>query len=103
MITYAKIPRYKAMNVKTVFAIIFSTLFVICPVSSRAQTLTIDPDFTPAVTGGGIRAVAIQPDQKILVGGLFTNIDGTARLRIARINPDGTLDTTFNAATARRT
>jgi|GEM_PF-3152377 len=85
------------MSVKTVFAIIFSILFAICPVSLRAQALTIDPDFTPAVTGGGIRALAIQPDQKILVGGLFTNINGTVRLRIARINPDGNLDTTFNA------
>lgn len=38
----------------------------------------------------------IQPDGKILVGGTFTSYDGTSTTRLARINADGTLDTTFN-------
>jgi len=40
-------------------------------------------------------AVAIQPDGKILVGGNFTQYNGTARNRIVRLNTDGSLDTTF--------
>jgi hypothetical protein len=50
---------------------------------------------------GAILAVAVQPDGKILIGGSFTTLspNGGAtitRNRIARLNPDGTLDTVFN-------
>jgi uncharacterized delta-60 repeat protein len=44
-------------------------------------------------------AVAIQPDGKILVGGNFTQYNGTARNRIVRLNTDGSLDTTFGIGT----
>ena len=44
---------------------------------------------------GPIRSMLVQTDGKILVGGEFTSIDGTARNRIARLNSDGSLDTTF--------
>ena len=44
---------------------------------------------------GPIRSMLVQTDGKILVGGEFTSINGTARNRIARLNSDGSLDTTF--------
>jgi uncharacterized delta-60 repeat protein len=37
----------------------------------------------------------VQPDGRILIGGDFTTVNGTTRNRIARLNTDGTLDTTF--------
>jgi uncharacterized delta-60 repeat protein len=40
--------------------------------------------------------VAIQPDGKIVVGGEFTKIGGAVRHSIARLNPDGSIDTTFD-------
>src|SRR5438132_3613887 len=43
-----------------------------------------------------VRVVVVQPDGKILIGGDFTTVLGVARSRIARLNPDGTLDTAFN-------
>jgi uncharacterized delta-60 repeat protein len=48
-----------------------------------------------------IRVVVVQPDGKILIGGDFTTLapNGGAvvtRNRIARLNPDGTLDTAFD-------
>ena len=43
-----------------------------------------------------VRAVAVQPDGKILIGGVFTSVLGAARNYIARLNADGTLDTGFN-------
>ncbi|MGW8184634.1 MAG: Ig-like domain-containing protein [Candidatus Moraniibacteriota bacterium] len=46
-----------------------------------------------------IYSTAIQPDGKVLIGGEFTNYDGTTRNRIARINIDGTLDASFNVGT----
>lgn len=41
-------------------------------------------------------ALAIQPDGKILAGGMFTNYNGTNINRLARLQANGQLDTTFN-------
>jgi uncharacterized delta-60 repeat protein/uncharacterized repeat protein (TIGR01451 family) len=43
-----------------------------------------------------VRALTIQLDGRILVGGLFTNFNGTVQNSIARLNADGSLDPTFN-------
>ena len=61
---------------------------------------TIDPDFNPGANGS-ISAILLQQDGKILIGGSFTMVGGggsgtTARNHIARLNFDGSLDTTFN-------
>ena len=45
---------------------------------------------------GPIRALALQPDGRLLVGGMFTTINGTNRNHIARLQSDGSLDATFN-------
>src|SRR5207249_1691942 len=42
---------------------------------------------------------ALQADGKIIIGGDFTSYNGTARNRIARLNTDGSLDTSFNPGT----
>ena len=62
---------------------------------------SVDPTFD-AGTGpdGAVRAIAIQPDGKILVGGSFENINGTARGRMARLTGSGAVDTAFMAAVA---
>ena len=61
---------------------------------------SVDPGFDPGTAGGGIDAVAIQPDGKIVVGGTFLGLGGgtgaTARNRVGRINPDGSVDAAFN-------
>ncbi len=41
--------------------------------------------------------MAVQPDGKILLGGSFTQVNGTSRSYLARVNSDGSLDTGFNA------
>ena len=43
-----------------------------------------------------IRSIATQTDNKIIVAGYMDTIDGTAVGSIARLNVDGSLDTTFN-------
>jgi uncharacterized delta-60 repeat protein/uncharacterized repeat protein (TIGR01451 family) len=43
-----------------------------------------------------VRALTLQLDGRILVGGLFTNFNGTVQKSIARLNADGSLDPTFN-------
>lgn len=43
-----------------------------------------------------VRAIALQPDGKILVGGEFSVVAGASRSRIARLNANGSIDSTFD-------
>lgn len=57
----------------------------------------MDPSFNPALNAGAIvYSVVIQTNNQILIGGSFNNINGTAVSNLARLNPDGSLDTSFN-------
>jgi uncharacterized delta-60 repeat protein len=61
---------------------------------------TIDPSFDATLgTEGSIRAMRIQPDGKIVIAGNLRGVNGVARNHIARLNPDGTLDTSFDPGT----
>lgn len=58
-----------------------------------------DTTFNPSTSGspsGRIRSIAIQANDKILLGGDFLFVSGYARNHIARLNSDGTVDTGFN-------
>jgi len=58
---------------------------------------SVDPTFNPGPgPNTGIRCLALQPDGKILIGGVFTSVDGVARNRIARLKADGSLDLGFD-------
>jgi uncharacterized delta-60 repeat protein len=50
----------------------------------------------PGLSGEVVRKILVQPDGKILMGGLFSGIGDISRNNIARLNADGTLDTSFN-------
>jgi uncharacterized delta-60 repeat protein len=43
-----------------------------------------------------VRAVAVQPDGKVIIGGDFTQVDGFDRNYLARLNANGSLDTSFD-------
>ena len=45
-----------------------------------------------------VNAVALNPAGQLVIGGLFTNVNGVARGRVARFNVDGTLDLAFAPA-----
>jgi uncharacterized delta-60 repeat protein len=45
---------------------------------------------------GNVTALAVQPDGKLLIAGDFAFVSGVPRTRVARLNPDGTLDATFD-------
>jgi len=79
-----------------IFAI--AVLFACFAFAALAQSALdgFDPN-----ANGAVRAVVVQPDGKILLGGVFTTLSpngGTPVVRnhIARLNPDGTLDTAFD-------
>ena len=70
---------------------------------------SLDPTFDP--TAGGtlpgiecdsyppsVNALVLQPDGKVVIGGWFDRVNGTTRRGLARLNPDGTLDSSFQFA-----
>jgi uncharacterized delta-60 repeat protein len=61
----------------------------------HAQTPGTPDDFNPGADDW-VYSLAVQPEGKTLVGGSFTVLGGQTRNRIARLNADGSLDTTFN-------
>lgn len=60
-----------------------------------------DATFTPPTYDNApvdkVKTMVLQADGKVIIGGKFTSINGTPRNRIARLNANGTLDTSFNA------
>lgn len=60
---------------------------------------SLDATFDPGtgVRDGEVLAIAPQADGRILIGGSFTSVNGTARNGLARLNADGSLDPTFVA------
>jgi uncharacterized delta-60 repeat protein len=75
-----------------------AVLFVIGAAKTHAQSALDGFDPNP---NDMIEVVLVQPDGKILLGGQFTTLapnGGPTVMRkyIARLNPDGTLDTAFN-------
>jgi len=78
--------------------------FVLTPRFMSAQTTggTLDTNFGTGGkvttdlggTGSAARAVAVQPDGKIVAAGVVA-INGVAAFGLARYNPDGTLDPSF--------
>ena len=58
---------------------------------------SLDSSFhpTPGVAGV-VTCLAVDGAGKILVGGQFTSVNGAPRKGLARLNPDGSLDSTFD-------
>lgn len=52
------------------------------------------------LTAGQVRALALQPDGRILLGGVFSRLGGYPASNLARLHPDGTPDTVFNRRAA---
>lgn len=57
-----------------------------------------DLSFAPALNGLP-SAIALQPDARIVLGGGFTDLGGTAVPKLIRLLPNGTLDPAFSAST----
>ncbi|MBE7500192.1 MAG: hypothetical protein HS113_07770 [Verrucomicrobiales bacterium] len=59
---------------------------------------TLDASFAPVIEGPdplSVNAIAIEADDRIVIGGSFTKVAGQERTYLARLEADGTLDADF--------
>jgi uncharacterized delta-60 repeat protein len=69
------------------------------------QDGTLDPNFNPGTAldyggnAGWLNLVKLQTNGQILVAGIFTKFNGTNQNYLARLNPDGSPDASFNDGT----
>jgi uncharacterized delta-60 repeat protein len=58
---------------------------------------SVDESFKDVLGGpyGFAYALALQSDGKVIVGGAFKSVDGVAQTNLARLNDDGSIDTSF--------
>ena len=64
---------------------------------SGAAPGDVDLSFDPGSgVNGTVRVVVVQPDGKVVIGGEFTTVKGLTRAGLARLNADGSGDSTFN-------
>ncbi|MCU0429181.1 MAG: delta-60 repeat domain-containing protein [Cytophagaceae bacterium] len=83
------------------FNILLISIFVLNQLSSVAQTWNLDTQFnTFGTLNERVSAVCLQPDGKILLGGIFTHYYRTPSNGLIRLNADGTVDPTFSIGNA---
>ena len=63
------------------------------------NTFNTGTGFTNSANYIHVNSIDLQFDGKIIVGGFFENYDGASSNSIARLNTDGSLDTSFNIGT----
>jgi uncharacterized delta-60 repeat protein len=70
----------------------------IAKLNSEGQLVT--DSFTDSNVDDRIEDVAVQQNGKVIIGGSFLNVAGVQRKRLARLNVDGSLDTSFTPNSA---
>ena len=80
------------------FRLILQTLLM-CSLTLRgwAQAGALDPGFESALGSGTVKALAVQADGKVIVGGAFATQYSNAFDGVFRLNADGTRDPTFSS------
>ncbi len=78
---------------------LFFTIFAFAPAFAQGGALDSTLTADLLADGGRVLAVAVQSDGKTVIVGSFTNVGGVSRNNVARLNADGTLDTTFVVGT----
>lgn len=83
---------------------------LLCPLAAHSQgDGTLDTSFDAGafeppfpVAHPNVQWLVVQPDGKIVIGGLFTVAGGISRNSIARLNPDGSVDGGFDPGSGGR-
>lgn len=75
-------------------AVAVGALLVFAPVALAAPG-DVDAGFSAPTFDGPVAALAVQDDDKVIVGGFFTTAGGDPVSRVVRLNGDGSIDNTF--------
>jgi len=64
---------------------------------------TLDESFGDGLSGanGSVRTIVVQPDGRILIGGLFSQINSSSQAGMARLHEDGSWDSSFSVTIVR--
>ncbi|MBS1796886.1 MAG: VCBS repeat-containing protein [Acidobacteria bacterium] len=87
-------------NIKWIRIGFIGLILILFGFSAGRAAGELDPTFNPSVFGvgnGTISVIRKQPDGKFLVGGTFIELNGQATVAVARLNADGTVDSTFSS------
>ena len=88
------------MNSKSIATAARSILLTLVSVASAFAAGEVDTSFSASLTkhlSASVSRSVVQPDGKILIAGNFRVVNRIVHNGIARLNADGTLDTTFNS------
>jgi trimeric autotransporter adhesin len=78
---------------KAALLFLLASMMVIAPHAPHGQVLLQQPNLT---MDGIVKATAIDSRGRVVFGGTFTHVNGQPLSRLARLNTDLTLDTTWN-------
>lgn len=87
-------------NKKVFVSIVIAAMSIFGRVATSWAILpgTLDTSYQP-ILDGEVRAIVPLPDGKALIGGSFQTVNSMARSGIARLNADGSVDTSFDPGT----
>jgi uncharacterized delta-60 repeat protein len=88
----------KKLNLIRTTILVASVLLQLSALCFRSHAAAGDLDLsfdTGSGVNGLVTALALQSDGKVIIGGYFTTVRGLARARLARINADGSGDSSF--------
>jgi uncharacterized delta-60 repeat protein len=100
VVGFTSLARATSKATKKATLLLFSVAVLLAGSAAAVRGQSALDGFDPNANGA-VRIVVVQPDGKILIGGEFTTLSpnggvAVTRNHIARLNPDGTLDTAFN-------
>ncbi len=86
----------KNQPVKGIFYILImlSMIGTLCLPTPVVAAQSVDDGFNPSANAN-VLTIVVQPDGMVLVGGAFSSMGGQVQPRLARLHPDGSLDTSF--------
>jgi uncharacterized delta-60 repeat protein len=88
-------------SIKRILIVTQLILLILASAFSAQAAGEVDTTFNASAYGaltnqGDVKVVKRQADGKILIGGQFTEVQGIGASGLARLNADGTVDTTFH-------
>ena len=95
--THLRSARVKVVLVNKLLAGLLALSFQcgLCRAQAPALDLTFNPGSGVAGLDDAVNSIFVEPNGQIVLGGLFDHFNGVAFNQIARLNRDGSPDTSF--------